>query len=139
MECRLPLYEYECRQCATVTDVRHGFDEKVAQACPACGGELIRRFSPTGIVFKGSGFYKTDSRAGAPGASGASETPAAAKSDGAASAAGADGGAKTGGAAGGTAASSAPSGASAASPQSPSSVPKPAGGTTGSTSAGSAA
>ena len=58
----MPLYEYECRSCGTVTDIRHGFDESVSEACPACGGELMRRFSPTGIVFKGSGFYITDSR-----------------------------------------------------------------------------
>jgi putative FmdB family regulatory protein len=58
----VPLYEYECRSCGTVTDIRHGFDESVTEACPACGGELTRRFSPTGIVFKGSGFYITDSR-----------------------------------------------------------------------------
>ena len=58
----MPLYEYECRSCGVVTDIRHGFDEAVSEACPACGGELVRRFSATGIVFKGSGFYITDSR-----------------------------------------------------------------------------
>jgi putative FmdB family regulatory protein len=58
----MPLYEYECRQCGAITDVRHGFDETVTTRCPACGGELGRRFSPAGIVFKGSGFYVTDSR-----------------------------------------------------------------------------
>ncbi len=58
----MPVYEYECRSCGTVTDVRHGFDETVSEACPACGGELVRRFSAAGIVFKGSGFYITDSR-----------------------------------------------------------------------------
>jgi putative FmdB family regulatory protein len=58
----MPLYEYECRQCGATTDVRHGFDETVTTRCPACGGELGRRFSPAGIVFKGSGFYVTDSR-----------------------------------------------------------------------------
>ncbi len=58
----MPLYEYECRGCGAITDVRHGFDETVTTRCPACGGELGRRFSPAGIVFKGSGFYVTDSR-----------------------------------------------------------------------------
>jgi len=58
----MPIYEYECRKCGAVTDVRHGFDETVSTACPQCGGELARRFSPAGIVFKGSGFYVTDSR-----------------------------------------------------------------------------
>ena len=71
----MPLYEYECRSCGTVTDIRHGFDETVSEACPACGGELVRRFSATGIVFKGSGFYITDSRkAGGGGSSGKSKS-----------------------------------------------------------------
>lgn len=68
----MPVYEYECRSCGTVTDVRHGFDETVSEACPACGGELTRRFSAAGIVFKGSGFYITDSRK----AGGGNSTPA---------------------------------------------------------------
>lgn len=51
--------------------MRHGFDEKNTEACPACGGELARRFSPAGIVFKGSGFYVTDSRKAAQAAAGA--------------------------------------------------------------------
>lgn len=80
----MPLYEYECRSCGTVTDIRHGFDESVSEACPACGGELMRRFSPTGIVFKGSGFYITDSRKSNGGAAsakskGAPEKPAGEK------------------------------------------------------------
>jgi putative FmdB family regulatory protein len=58
----LPIYEYQCRKCGAVTDVRHGFDETVSQPCPKCGGELARVFSAAPVVFKGSGFYKTDSR-----------------------------------------------------------------------------
>jgi putative FmdB family regulatory protein len=58
----LPLYDYRCRACSKVTEVRHGFREGHQGACPACGGELARVFSPAGIVFKGSGFYLTDSR-----------------------------------------------------------------------------
>jgi putative FmdB family regulatory protein len=58
----LPLYDYRCRACSKVTEVRHGFREAHQETCPACGGELARVFSPAGIVFKGSGFYLTDSR-----------------------------------------------------------------------------
>jgi putative FmdB family regulatory protein len=58
----LPLYDYRCRACSKVTEIRHGFGEVHQEACPACGGEMARVFSPTGIVFKGSGFYLTDSR-----------------------------------------------------------------------------
>lgn len=58
----MPLYDYRCRACSTVTEVRHGFGTVHQDACAACGGELARVFSPAGIVFKGSGFYLTDSR-----------------------------------------------------------------------------
>jgi putative FmdB family regulatory protein len=59
----LPLYEYECASCGQAVDKRHGFDETNTDKCEHCGGDLKRRFSATGIVFKGSGFYVTDSRA----------------------------------------------------------------------------
>ncbi len=58
----MPIYEYQCERCAKLTDVKHGFKETNTETCPACGGELKRRFTPAGIVFKGSGFYVTDSR-----------------------------------------------------------------------------
>ncbi len=58
----MPLYDYECANCQKITEVRHGFDERHSDPCPHCGGELKRLFNPAGIVFKGSGFYITDSR-----------------------------------------------------------------------------
>ena len=58
----MPLYDYECTQCHKITEVRHGFDDRHTEPCPYCGGELRRLFNPAGIVFKGSGFYVTDSR-----------------------------------------------------------------------------
>ncbi len=58
----MPIYEYECRECGKSVDIRHGFKEKIEQKCAECGGELARRFHAAGIVFKGSGFYVTDSR-----------------------------------------------------------------------------
>lgn len=59
----MPLYDYQCRRCKKVTEVRHGFRETYDGACPECGSEeLARVFNPAGIVFKGSGFYLTDSR-----------------------------------------------------------------------------
>lgn len=90
----VPLYEYQCRDCGRTTDVRHGFDETNSQACPACGGELLRKFSAAGIVFKGSGFYVTDSRkaSGAGSSSPTSGSADAAKPDG-----GAEGGSKPAG------------------------------------------
>lgn len=58
----MPLYDYQCRTCSKITEVRHGFREAHVGTCPDCGGELARVFNPAGIVFKGSGFYITDSR-----------------------------------------------------------------------------
>ncbi|MDQ2908036.1 MAG: FmdB family transcriptional regulator [Candidatus Eremiobacteraeota bacterium] len=58
----MPIYEYQCANCAALTDVKHGFKEANSEPCPSCGGALIRRFTPAGIVFKGTGFYVNDSR-----------------------------------------------------------------------------
>ncbi len=58
----MPLYDYQCMNCQKVIEVRHGFHDSYAEPCSACGGELRRLISPSGIIFKGSGFYVTDSR-----------------------------------------------------------------------------
>ena len=60
--CLMPLYDYQCSKCQHVVEVRHGFNDTYAEACPACGGELKRIISPAPVIFKGSGFYITDSR-----------------------------------------------------------------------------
>ena len=70
----MPLYDYQCRACSKVTEVRHGFREPYQEACPECGGVLARVFNPAGIVFKGSGFYINDSRKPAPSESSSSST-----------------------------------------------------------------
>ncbi len=78
----MPLYEYQCRQCGRTMEIRHGFRESTAARCDSCGGELRRVFSPAGIVFKGSGFYVTDSRArNSGGQSPSAERPDASKSE----------------------------------------------------------
>lgn len=58
----MPLYEYRCRGCGRTSEVWHGFGERHLAPCSECGDELLRVFHPVGIVFKGSGFYKNDSR-----------------------------------------------------------------------------
>ncbi len=58
----MPLYDYKCASCGHIHEVRHGFNESYEGKCPVCGGELRRVFNPAPIVFKGSGFYVTDSR-----------------------------------------------------------------------------
>ena len=61
----MPIYEYQCAACGAVTDIKHGFKESANEPCAACGSnDLKRLFNPAGIVFKGSGFYVTDSRKG---------------------------------------------------------------------------
>ncbi len=57
----MPTYEYKCIECSDVFETIHGMNETV-EACPKCGGRVRRLFHPVGIIFKGSGFYKTDSR-----------------------------------------------------------------------------
>ncbi len=79
----MPLYDYQCSQCGLVSEVRHGFDETHDQPCAACGGACKRLFNPAPILFKGSGFYVTDSRPSA-SSSDAPSTPSAPKGESAA-------------------------------------------------------
>lgn len=57
----MPRYEYKCKQCNKSFEARHGIHENV-EKCESCGGPVRRVFHPVGIVFKGSGFYATDSK-----------------------------------------------------------------------------
>lgn len=70
----MPLYDYQCSKCQHVVEVRHGFNDAYAEACPACGGELKRVINPAPIIFKGSGFYVTDSRKSSSGDSSSSSS-----------------------------------------------------------------
>ena len=58
----MPTYEYRCTNCGEHLEVVQSFSDDALTECPDCGGKLRKVFSPVGIVFKGSGFYKTDSR-----------------------------------------------------------------------------
>jgi putative FmdB family regulatory protein len=60
----MPTYEYACRNCGSHLEVVQSFSDDPLTACPHCGGALRKVFGSIGITFKGSGFYKTDSRAG---------------------------------------------------------------------------
>jgi putative FmdB family regulatory protein len=87
----VPTYQYACTACDERLEAVQKFTDDPLTVCDACGGQLRKVYSPVGIVFKGSGFYRTDSRNGnAPagskdkqangsgdGSSGKSETPAA--------------------------------------------------------------
>ena len=68
----MPTYEYRCRDCGEPLEVVQSFTDHPLTECPACGGELRKVFQAVGIAFKGSGFYKTDSRSGSSASSAAS-------------------------------------------------------------------
>jgi putative FmdB family regulatory protein len=73
----LPTYDYQCRQCGTTYEVIHSMLEEGPAVCERCGGELRRVLYPAGIIFKGSGFYSTDSRSGSSAATRRPGAPAA--------------------------------------------------------------
>ncbi len=58
----MPTYEYHCDSCDRNFDVVQSFHDDPLEACPTCGSPVRKVFGSVGIVFKGSGFYKTDSR-----------------------------------------------------------------------------
>ncbi|HLZ37146.1 MAG TPA: FmdB family zinc ribbon protein [Mycobacteriales bacterium] len=61
----MPTYQYACTACGERLEVVQKFADDPLTECPSCRGRLRKLFSPVGVVFKGSGFYRTDSRAGA--------------------------------------------------------------------------
>jgi len=58
----MPTYEYACTSCGERTEARQSFTDPPLEDCSHCGGKLRKLYSPVGIVFKGSGFYATDSK-----------------------------------------------------------------------------
>jgi putative FmdB family regulatory protein len=58
----VPTYEYACTQCDHTFEQAQSFSDAALTTCPNCGGVLRKLFSAVGVVFKGSGFYRTDSR-----------------------------------------------------------------------------
>ena len=79
----MPLYDYKCSNCGTLREVRHGFNDVYQEPCAECGAGMVRVFNPAPVVFKGSGFYITDSRKSSSSSNGEtkSETKPEAKSD----------------------------------------------------------
>jgi putative FmdB family regulatory protein len=60
----MPTYEYRCKDCGEDLEVVQAFTDDALTECPSCGGTLRKVFGNIGVSFKGSGFYKTDSRNG---------------------------------------------------------------------------
>src|SRR5215213_7082039 len=73
----VPTYQYACTACGHQFDAVQSFTDSSLTDCPECAGRLRKVFSSVGIVFKGSGFYRTDSRSGASGTDSGKEKVAA--------------------------------------------------------------
>jgi putative FmdB family regulatory protein len=87
----VPTYQYACTSCGEQLEVVQKFTDDALTVCPACAGRLRKVFSAVGVVFKGSGFYRTDSRAkepvgsangGSGSASGGEASPSGSATDG---------------------------------------------------------
>ncbi len=72
----MPTYQYQCTACGHAFEQVQSFSDDALTVCPECEGRLRKVFNSVGVVFKGSGFYKTDSRS-----SSSASTPAASTAD----------------------------------------------------------
>jgi putative FmdB family regulatory protein len=72
----VPTYQYRCTACDHQFEAVQSFSDASLTTCPACSGALRKVFSSVGIVFKGSGFYRTDSRSGSGSNVTGGDTPA---------------------------------------------------------------
>ncbi|OZB49011.1 MAG: FmdB family transcriptional regulator [Cellulomonas sp. 14-74-6] len=63
----MPTYAYTCTTCGHAFDIHQSFSDEALTVCPECSGKLRKVFSPVGVVFKGSGFYRNDARTGGKG------------------------------------------------------------------------
>jgi len=73
----VPTYSYRCTECDNAFDIVQSFTDDTLSVCPVCGGKLRKVFSPIGVSFTGSGFYRTDSRAAASSSASASPSTSA--------------------------------------------------------------
>lgn len=76
----MPTYQYRCTDCGTDLEVVQRFTDDALTVCPDCEGNLRKVFSAVGVVFKGSGFYKTDNRASSSKPAASKPAPAKAES-----------------------------------------------------------
>ncbi|MGW2641233.1 FmdB family zinc ribbon protein [Streptomyces sp. NPDC001348] len=70
----MPTYQYQCTECGEGLEAVQKFTDDALTECPSCGGRLKKVFSAVGIVFKGSGFYRNDSRGSSSSSSTASKS-----------------------------------------------------------------
>lgn len=117
----VPTYQYRCTACGHQFDAVQSFSDASLTTCPVCSGTLRKVFSPVGIVFKGSGFYRTDSRSGpstVPGGDSSKSGGDTAAKNGAAKEAAAKDGGSAGGSGGKGGGSTSGSGSTSSSPSS---------------------
>ena len=89
----MPTYQYACTECSHAFEQFQSFSDDALTECPECGGRLRKLFNAVGVVFKGSGFYRTDSRAAS--ATSSSSTSSSDDSAGSDSGSGSSGGTAT--------------------------------------------
>lgn len=70
----MPTYAYACKDCGHAFDIVQSFSENSLSECPQCSGRLRKKFGNVGVTFKGSGFYRTDSRSSASSTAAGSES-----------------------------------------------------------------
>ncbi|MFI7635208.1 FmdB family zinc ribbon protein [Nonomuraea sp. NPDC049400] len=75
----MPTYQYACNDCGEQLEVVQKFTDDALTVCPACEGNLRKVFSAVGIVFKGSGFYRTDNRSSSTSTSTSSSSSSSSK------------------------------------------------------------
>ncbi|WP_189545467.1 FmdB family zinc ribbon protein [Streptomyces gelaticus] len=96
----MPTYQYQCTECGEGLEAVQKFTDDALTVCPSCDGRLKKVFSAVGIVFKGSGFYRNDSRGSSssstPASSSAKASGSASSSDSSSSSASASASASTG-------------------------------------------
>ncbi|MDD9205525.1 zinc ribbon domain-containing protein [Georgenia sp. 10Sc9-8] len=78
----MPTYAYRCTVCSQELEAKQSFADEALTVCPECGGRLRKLFGAVGVVFKGSGFYRTDSRSGSKVSTGASSSNGSSSSGG---------------------------------------------------------
>ncbi|MEV7430191.1 FmdB family zinc ribbon protein [Nocardioides sp. NPDC092400] len=105
----MPTYQYACTECGHAFEQFQSFSDDALTECPECSGRLRKLFNAVGVVFKGSGFYRTDSRS----SSSSSDTPASAGSSSSSGSGGSDSSSSTSSTAGSS--SSSTSGSSSSS------------------------
>ena len=118
----MPTYSYKCTECGTAFDIHQSFSDESLTVCPSCGGRLRKVFSPVGITFNGSGFYRTDSRAasGSTGGSHGKKSASSGSSTGSESTTGSSGSSGTSGSSGSSGSSASGSASSASGSSAPS-------------------